>query len=58
MKFVKGDKLKCISNVGLIGITIGLVYECINYTSCTDTVLIRNDNNIKDNYSSPHFIKL
>lgn len=58
MKFKKGDNLQCISvNAATPGITIGATYVCLNYINCTDQVLVLNDNNVKQKYSSPHFIK-
>lgn len=58
MKFVKGDNIKCINSHGMTGITVGTIYICIHYSRCADVVLILNDNNIKENYSSLRFVKV
>jgi deoxyxylulose-5-phosphate synthase len=56
--FIRGDNLQCINVIGTVGITAGSIYVCLNYTHCTNAVLVLNDNNVKERYSCSHFIKI
>lgn len=56
MIFIKGDDVECI-NAKMPELTQGKKYKCINYTRCTDTVLIINDNGKKQYYGSTNFKK-
>ena len=54
--FKRGDKIICIDNKAFTSeLTVDKEYDCLNYDSCTDCVIIRNDNAQKKSYASPRF---
>jgi len=57
-KFIKGEIVECISNRGLAGLTNGKRYTCLHYEHCTDMVMVKNDNNVKEKYGSTNFKKI